>query len=168
MCYSGVLVNKGTVKIAERQTGMRYMIHFALLATEKAFSSSKLSDAMKSISLTDYREFSSSDPQLETYHRALKDSQDQCSSCSAPLGPNVKFCSECGSRVEATKIIGGLLEEPIAALSISDKLKNRVQPQFPLVGNIVQATREEVMRIPYIKEVRSRIIKNAADEFISG
>jgi len=168
MCYSGVLVNKGTVKIAERQTGMRYMIHLALLATEKAFSSSKLSEAMSSISLTDYREFSSSDPQLETYHRALKDAQDQCSHCSAPLGPNVKFCSECGTKVEVTKIIGSLLEEPVAALSISDKLKNRVCPHFALVGNVVQATREEVMRIPYIKEVRSRIIKNAADEFISG
>lgn len=145
MCYSGVLVNKGTVKIAERQTGLRYMINLALLATEKAFSSPKLSDAFGAISLTDYREFSSSDPQIETYHRALKDAQDQCSECSAPLGPNVKFCGECGAKVQATKIIGGLLEESVTELSISDKLKKRIQPHFALVGNVVQATREEVM-----------------------
>jgi len=47
-------------------------------------------------------------------------------------------------------------------------LKKRVEPSFPLVGNVVQAAREEIMKIRYIKEVRSRIIKNAADEFISG
>src|ERR1039458_10290760 len=81
----------------------------------------------------------------------------------AILPPNAKFCPECGDRVEAKSIISGLLDEPVSALSISDRLKKRVEPSFPTVGNVVQATREEVMQIPYIKEVRSRIIKNAAD-----
>jgi hypothetical protein len=168
MCYSGVLINKGTVKIAERQTGMRYMIHLALLATEKAFSNPKLSDAIGAISLTDYREFSSTDPQIETFLRTLKDSADHCPSCSAGLAPDAKFCSACGTRIESKPIITGLLEEPVDALSISDRLKNRVRPKFPRVGDVVQARREEIMTVPYIKEVRSRIIKNAADEFISG
>jgi hypothetical protein len=168
MCYSGVLINKGTVKIAERQTGLRYMIHLALLSTEKAFSSTKLSDAINSISLTDYREFSSNDAQIQTYLRELKEATDQCSACSAPLPLNARFCSECGAKVQITSIISGLLEESIQALSLSDRLKKRVQPSFPLVGNIVQAKREEIMQIKYIKEVRSRIVKNAADEFISG
>ncbi len=57
LCYSGVLINKGTVKIAERQTGLRYMVHLALLSTEKAFSSPKLTEAIGAISLTDYRDF---------------------------------------------------------------------------------------------------------------
>ena len=39
---------------------------------------------------------------------------------------------------------------------------------YTQVGDVVQARKEEVMTIPYIKDVRSRIIKNAADEFISG
>jgi hypothetical protein len=144
------------------------MIHLALLSTEKAFSSTKLSDAINSISLTDYREFSSNDPQIETYLRELKEATDQCSTCSAPLQLNAKFCSECGAKVQTTSIISGLLDEPIEALSLSDRLKRRIQPHFPLVGNVVQAKREEIMQIKYIKEVRSRIIKNAADEFISG
>jgi hypothetical protein len=168
MCYSGVLINKGTVKIAERQTGMRYMIHLALLATEKSFSNPKLSEAIGAISLTDYREFSSTDVQIETYLRTLKDSADHCPTCSAALAPDAKFCSVCGSKLENKPIITGLLEEPINALSISDRLKDRVSPKFPRVGDIVQARKEEVMTIPYIKDVRSRIIKNAADEFISG
>jgi hypothetical protein len=61
-----------------------------------------------------------------------------------------------------------LLEEPTDALSISPKLKDRVKPKFPTVGTIVQSKRSELMAIPYIKDARSRIIKNAADEFISG
>jgi hypothetical protein len=144
------------------------MIHLALLATEKAFSSVKLSDAIAAISLTDYREFSATDPQIETYLRTLKEAADHCPTCSAVLPPSAKFCSECGSKIESRPIITGLLDEQIDELSISDRLKDRVRPKFPRVGDIVQARRDDLKTIPYIKEVRSRIIKNAADEFISG
>ncbi len=168
LCYSGVLLNKGTVKIAERQTGLRYMVNLALLATEKAFSSAKLNDAIGSISLTDYREFSANDSQIETYLRALQEAADQCPTCMNPLSVNAKFCSECGTRMESKSIVGSLLEEPVEALSISRALKARVKPAFPRVGDVVQARREELMKIKWIKEVRSRIVKNAADEFISG
>ena len=168
LSYSGILVEKGTVKIAERQTGLRYMVHLSLLAAEKAFANTKLGEAIGSISLTDYREFSASDPQIETYLRSLNEAGDQCPSCSTPVAPNAKFCPECGMKIAVTSIIGPLLDEPVDALSLSSALKERVRPQFPRVGDVVQASREEVMRIKFIKEVRSRIIKNAADEFISG
>lgn len=168
LSYSGILTNKGTVKIAERRTGLRYMVHLALLFTEKAFSSSNLTDAIKSLSLTDYREFSSNDPQIEAYLESLKESSDRCPNCSAEITPNAKFCFNCGTRIETVSIISGLLDEPVSELSISEALKNRVIPHFPRVGDVIHATREEVMGIKYIKEVRSRIIKNAADEFISG
>jgi len=168
LSYSGILVNKGTVKIAERQTGLRYMVHFAILAAEKAFASAKLTEAMGSISLTDYREFSANDSQVDTYLRGLQDAGDHCGKCSTAIPPNAKFCLECGNRLEVTSIIGPLLDESVDALSLSLALRERVKPQFPRVGDVVQARREEIMRIKWIKEVRSRIIKNAADEFISG
>jgi hypothetical protein len=168
LSYSGILVNKGTVKIAERQTGLRYMVHFAILAAEKAFASAKLTEAIGSISLTDYREFSAVDAQIETYLRGLQEVGDHCGKCSAAISPNAKFCHECGNKLEVTPIIGPLLDEPVDALSLSRALCERVKPYFPRVGEVVQASREEVMGIKWIKEVRSRIIKNAADEFISG
>jgi hypothetical protein len=168
LSYSGILVNIGTVKIAERQTGLRYMVHFAILAAEKAFANVKLSEAIGSISLTDYREFSASDSQIATFLRELQEAGDHCGNCSVAIPPNAKFCPECGSKLESTSIIGPLLDEPVDALSISEALRARVKPTFPRVGDVVQATRDEVMRIKWIKEVRSRIIKNAADEFISG
>jgi hypothetical protein len=144
------------------------MINLAVLATEKTFSSAKLAEAMGAISLTDYREFSANDPQIKTFLRALQEASDQCTNCLSPLPANAKFCSECGTRTEAHSIISTLHDEPVGNLSISHRLVRRVVPKFPKVGDIVQAPRPELMKIPYIKEVRSRMIKNAADEFISG
>ena len=167
LCYSGVLANKGTVKIAGGQTGLRYMVHLALLATERAFSTARLEEAIAALSLTDYREFASDDRTIVGYLEQLKDA-DRCPDCSAPVSANAKFCADCGAKVAGSTIIGKLLDEPISELSISEKLKNRVSPNFPTVGSLVQASREEVKTIKYIKEVRSRMIKNAADEFISG
>jgi hypothetical protein len=168
LSYSGILSKQGTVKIAERKTGQRYMVHLAYMYTEKAFSSTSLATIMVSLSLTDYREFSSADPQLDTYLKSLKEAADECTQCSAELPSNAKFCLECGHKVEQTSIIGQLLEERVFELSISDKIATRLERGFPKVGDVIHATRNEIMRIPYIKEVRSKIIKNAADQFISG
>jgi len=168
LCYSGVLSSQGTVKIADRKTGLRYMVHLCFLFAEKAFSSRNISDAINALSLTDYREFSSTDKQIEAYLDQLKETSDKCPDCSADINPNAKFCSQCGAKIASGSIIGPLLDEPILALSISVRLKARVQPEFPKVGDIIQASREEIMKIKWIKDVRSRIIKNAADEFISG
>lgn len=167
LCYSGMVSQIGTVKIASG-TGPRYMINLALMATEKAFDTPKTTDAISRLSLTDYREFSSSDSQIQTYLSSLLLPSETCSTCLAPLPNNAKFCSECGNKVIATSIVSTLLEESIDGLSVSDRLKERVRPKFPTVGAIVQAKRNELMSISYIKDVRSRIIKNAADEFISG
>jgi hypothetical protein len=168
LCYSGVLTSFGTVKIAERRTGLRYMVHLALLMTEKAFAAKTITEAINSLSLTDYREFSNADRQIEAFLESLKESTERCPGCLSEITPSAKFCSQCGAKIETGSIISTLLEEPVNALSISDRLKARVEPNFPRVGDIIQATREEIMRIKWIKEVRSRIIKNAADEFISG
>ena len=127
LCYSGVLTNKGTVKIAGGQTGLRYMVHLALLATERAFSTPRMEEAISALSLTDYREFAGDDPEITKYLDQLKDS-DRCPECSAPVSPNAKFCPDCGTRIAGSTIIGKLLEEPISEMSISEKLKQRLHP----------------------------------------
>jgi len=168
LCYSGLLSAQGTVKIAERRTGLRYMVHLALLLNEKAFSTVKISDAINSLSLTDYREFSIADKEILKYVKQLKSVSGMCPNCSAHIEPNAKFCPECGKKVSSVSIVGALLEEPISSLSISDYLKHTVSSTFPKVGSVILADRDEIMKIKYIKQVRSRIIKNAAEEFISG
>lgn len=169
LCYSGILLSAGTVKIANKKTGQRYIVNISLLLSERAFASPLIKDALDSISLTDYREFSATDITLESYVDELNTVGDSCPHCSAQLVPNAKFCAQCGSKVaETSSVIAGLLEDGIDELSISGRLKNRIRPRFPKVGHVVQASRDELMAVDYIKDVRSRIIKNAADEYISG
>jgi len=168
LSYSGLLSQLGTVKIAGGNTGPRYVVNLALMATERAFDTPRTAEAIGRLSLTDYREFSSADSQIQNYLSSLLLHTQTCAECSATLLPNARFCSEFGHAVSATPIVSSLLEESVEELSISDRLKKRIQPKFSTVGSVVQAKRSELMVIPYIKDVRSRIIKNAADEFISG
>ncbi len=168
LSYSGLLSQLGTVKIAGGNTGPRYVVNLALMATERAFDTPRTAEAIGRLSLTDYREFSSADSQIQNYLSSRLLHTQTCAECSATLLPNARFCSECGHAVSATPIVSSLLEESVEELSISDRLKKRIQPKFSTVGSVVQAKRSELMVIPYIKDVRSRIIKNAADEFISG
>ncbi|KQR76976.1 hypothetical protein ASG35_11880 [Burkholderia sp. Leaf177] len=169
LCYSGTLLSKGTVKIANQKTGQRYVVNIALLLSERVFSMGGLKENLDSISLTDYREFSASDANLDSYVTELNTSGENCVQCSTPLMPNAKFCAQCGCKVnDSISVISGLLEDGVDELSISPSMKKRIRPRFPKVGHVVQASREELMAIDYIKDVRSRIIKNAADEYISG
>ena len=144
------------------------MVHLALMFIEKAFATQTLGEAISALSLTDYREFNNLDTNIQKYLEGLNESTDRCPNCSADILPTAKFCPECGEKLPEKSIISGLLEEPIEALSISDKLKNRIAPHFPRVGDIIQANRTELMEIKWIGAVRTRIIKNAAEEFISG
>lgn len=168
LCYSGVLSKQGTVKIAARKTGLRYMVHLALLFTEKAFMTNKFSDIVNMISLTDYREFSSDDPEFNNYLNRLKQSSEECQECSSEIPANAKFCPECGHKVEEKSIVGALLDDPVRNISISNAIADRVEPEYPLVGDVIHASRNDLMKISYIKEVRSKMIKNAGDEYISG
>jgi hypothetical protein len=65
-------------------------------------------------------------------------------------------------------IVGALLDDPVRNISISGLIADRVEPEYPLVGDVIHATREDLMKISYIKKVRSNMIKNATDEYISG
>jgi hypothetical protein len=134
LSYSGMVSQLGTVKIAGG-TGPRYLVNLALMGTEKAFDTPRLANAISRLSLTDYREFSSFDPQIKTYLDSLLVAPTVCAGCSAPLAPHAKFCSECGHQVVTTSIVSSLLEESVDALSISDRLKARVKSRFPTVGD---------------------------------
>jgi hypothetical protein len=168
LCYSGILSKQGTVKISSKKTAQRYMIHLALLFTEKAFISNKFSEVINMISLQDYREFGAKDPMFTPYLDQLKLTSEKCQECSFEISANAKFCPECGSKVPEKSIVGSLLDDPVRDISISQKISDRVEPEFPLVGDVIHARREDLMKISYIKEVRSKFIKNAADEYISG
>ncbi len=168
LCYSGILTKKGTVKIAGKRTGQRYMIHLALMLTEKAFNTNDILEAVNALSLTDYREFSSSDTKIEEYTQKIKEGGDLCSNCGEEISLEAKFCSQCGSQVERTSLISLLLDDSIKQVTITPRIASRIEPEYPKVGDLLQATKEDLMQIDYIGPVRSRMVKNAVEEYISG
>ena len=168
LCYSGILTKKGTVKIANKRTGQRYMINIALMITEKAFITNKISEAIKSLSVTDYREFSSSDPKILDYSEKIKHGGELCESCGTEVSLEAKFCSNCGTKISKRPIITKLLDDPIEYISIGWKIAKRVEEEFPKVGDLLQATRDDLLEINYVGPVKSRIIKNAVEEYVSG
>lgn len=169
LAYSGILIRKNTVRISHRASGQRYMLHLSLMMAERGFRRSlKPLEIIRSISLKDYREFSANDSNIKLYIDDMGKAGENCINCSFELPANAKFCPECGTRIQQKSIISQLLDEPTEHLSISEKMKKRVQKNFPKVGDIIQATKKDVMNIKYIGVKRSKMIKNAADEFISG
>ena len=168
LCYSGILTRKGTVKIAGKRTGQRYMVHLALMLAEKAFNTNDILEAVNALSLTDYREFSSSDTKIDEYTQKIKEGGDLCSNCGEEISLEAKFCSQCGSRVERTSLISLLLDDSIKQVDITPRIASRIEPEYPKVGDLLQATKEDLMQITYIGHVRSRMVKNAVEEYISG
>lgn len=168
LCYSGILTKKGTVKIANKRTGQRYMVHLALMITEKAFTTNIILDAVNALSLTDYREFSSLDSNIVEYSKKIKEGGDLCGKCGEEVALEAKFCSHCGAPIERASLISKLLDNSIEQISISYGIAQRVKEYFPKVGDLLQATKADLMEIDYIGPIRSRIIKNAVEEYISG
>jgi hypothetical protein len=167
LCYSGILAHKGTIATGKK-TANRYMVHLALMATEKAFSTTDLTEAIQLLSPRYTKHFLGNDPNFNKYLSNLQEASEQCANCSADLPPNAKFCPECGAKVEMISIVSALLDESIDSLSLSEKIKARIKNNFPLIRDILEASIEDLKVIPYIKERRSIMIKNAAEEFISG
>lgn len=168
LCYSGILTKKGTVKIANKRTGQRYMVHLALMVAEKAFTTNNILDAVNALSITDYREFSSTDSNIIGYSKKIKEGGDLCSSCGEEVALDSRFCSHCGTPIQRTSLISKLLDDSIQTISISHAIALRVKEYYPKVGDLLQATKADLMGIDYIGPVRSRIIKNAVEEYISG
>ena len=168
LCYSGILTKKGTVKISSSRTGQRYMVHLAMMVTEKAFKNTKVLDAIKSLSLTDYREFSSNDKTIEQFSEDIKADGDLCSNCGTEVSLEAKFCSQCGHQIERTSLISKLLDDSIDKISVTSGTVKLVKETYPLVGDLLQATKKDLMYLYYIGQVRSRMLKNEVEEYISG
>ena len=168
LCYSGILTKKGTVKIAGKRTGQRYMVHLALMLAEKAFNTTNILEAINTLSYTDYREFSSTDSNIDKYTQKIKEGGDLCSNCGEEVSLEAKFCAHCGTMIERTSLISKLLDDSIEETTITHGIAQRIKQEYPKVGNLLQATKEDLMKIFYIGTVRSRVVKNAVEEYISG
>lgn len=169
--YSGFVYSKSVVKTAGRRQAHRYALHLGVAANEKAFHSSFSRDpdiAIKRLSIADYREFYVSD---ERFEQLLNDhpSRDIC-----PNGHIRKtdgsFCPICGKRFAVDRVILSLLDDPVEKLFLTEFLKQKLKHDFQAktVRDALTLTESELQSAAWIGPIRSRLITNAAEEYISG
>lgn len=137
--------------MSNRKSGQRYMVNLSLLFTEKAFVSNKFGEIITLLSLADYKEFGAADSELERFLEKLKESADECQTCSAELPGDAKFCPKCGTPVPTRSIVGQLLDDPVSCLSISNAICDRIKETYPKVGDIVHCSRDDLKKYRTLK-----------------
>ncbi len=169
--YSGFLFAKGVVKTAGRRQAPRYALHLGVAANDKIFHSSLSRDpdeAIKRLSIADYREFYASDDrwdQLITEHP----SAETCPN-NHPRQADGDFCPICGDRFTVDGVIQALLADPVEKLALTTFLKGKLQNEFDskTVRDTLSLTETQLQRAKWIGPVRARLITNAAEEYITG
>ncbi|EJR71528.1 hypothetical protein P4G85_29115 [Bacillus cereus] len=82
------------------------------------------------------------------------------------------FCPKCGNKMEVPEtehesLYKILRSHNIDSLKLSDKIITRLSNKFSNIGEIYDATIDEI-RMKYIQDVRAERIKNAAIEYMAG
>lgn len=168
--YSGFLYSKSVVKTANRKQAKRYALHLGVAANDKVFHSSMSRDpdkAIKILSLTDYREFYSSD---DRFSELVNDHPDQQTCPNGHIRQTEgNFCPICGERFKVDHVIESLLNDSINNLSLSDFLYSKVR-EFgaSTVRDVLNLTESRLQEAYRIGPKRSRQIINVAEEYITG
>lgn len=101
----------------------------------------------------------------------FKISLPQCQVCGKERPtPEAHFCSYCGSRLKSSSAYEHLADQDISVLEISSAIKDRIKKnsQIRKVRDIlIDSSREQLMKIKYIKKARAVKIVGAAEEYVS-
>lgn len=97
----------------------------------------------------------------------------QCSNSSCDFNTTedqFKFCPKCGNSIakeEEESLYKILRSHPIENLKLSQKITNRIGKKFKNVGEVYDADIDD-LRMKYIQDVRTELIKNAVIEYMAG
>jgi len=178
LLYSGILSSRGPKRISSRENGQLYLLHPALTIRENALYGKEvnLSPALVIQAYTNpqrerFREYTKNSPRISE-SATLIDSQFEslCINCGRSIPQDSKFCPYCGTPVAETSPYQELLDLSSENLELSPGIKGRLIESglFPTVGSVLVASDEELFEVPYIREARARLIRYAAEEFVSG
>lgn len=104
-----------------------------------------------------------------TIQEEYKCSSSQCT--FKTVSENFKFCPHCGSPIqkeEVQSLYKILRSHPIANLALSAFLIERSASKYCNIGELYDASINDIKTISKIKDVRSEKIKNAAIEYMAG
>lgn len=181
LVYAGLLAKRSTVKISSRESAIRYLVNFGVLVKENAVADP--SGGRSNLGPQDYidrlsnpdrdrkKEYTKNSQDLFQLNRRSEEDEDlTCPSCSASVHAEDKFCSDCGTKLQRPSLYAELLSHPITNLDLTPGVLKRLQEFSPLrtVGDIIASTDEELDEIPLIGAYRVRVIRYAAEEYISG
>lgn len=169
--YSGILSAKSNVKTAKRKQAKRFGLNLGFAAADKVFHSRYSRDpdnAFKQLSTADYREFYAHDPR---FSELLENhpGQEVCPN-GHPRQAEGQFCPMCGAKFSENPVISLLLDRPVSALSLTEFLINKLESDLKIqnVGQLLRTDATHLRTANGIGPVRSRLMLNAAEEFISG
>lgn len=169
--YSGLITSKSFVKTANRKQSKRYALHLGVAANDRVFHSNfsrNPEEAIKLLSLTDYREFYATDNMFDDII-GNNPFIDACPN-GHPRTAEGEYCSICGKKFSENDVLKTLLDDSIENLSLSRFLLNILKDECnaTVIRDIFQINRKSLLKLQYIGEIRSRIIINAIEEYISG
>lgn len=82
-----------------------------------------------------------------------------------------QFCPKCGNimrKSESESLYKILRSHGVENLKLSDRIITRLKQKYYTIGEVYDADIDDIQTIPYIKEMRSDLIKNAAIEYMAG
>lgn len=182
LVYAGLLGRRGSVKISARESATRYLVNFGVLIKENAIAEAAGGKARR-VSVPDLvgmlsgpdrdkkKEYTrNSNDLLELNRRSEQEENLACPQCSGSVRTEDRFCPSCGHKLERLSLYAELLAHEVDRLDLSPRILQRVRDdgRFRTVGDIIKASDEQLDEIKMVGEVRVRIIRYAAEEYIAG
>lgn len=179
LVYAGLLSRRGSCKITSRESAIRYLINFGALIKENALAdlgqtNVPLQDLLTRLTNPDRdrkKEYTKNSPELiEINNRSIEDDMLTCEACFHTVESEDKFCSNCGNKLKSEPLYQLLLSHPIEKLDLTPSILKRLVDigGFTTIGDIINATDEELDSLPWVGPYRIRLIRYAAEEYISG
>ncbi|MCK4321349.1 hypothetical protein KAX08_02385 [candidate division WOR-3 bacterium] len=175
LIYSGILSERGQQSIGQNKYGKVYAVNAAVCMAENVLKEDSLTggtlkgeiDKLNKQRVKIY--YKGTEKIMEMIRTIARGSILTCPNCGRERKRNYKICPYCSqSYPEVESLYEKLRQHSVDSLPISERLKNRVKEKFNTIGEILDATEEEVDEIYYVGTVRVKIIKTSAVEYMAG
>lgn len=175
LIYSGILSERGQQSIGQNKYGKVYAVNTSVCMSENVLKKDKRTggtfkgeiDRLNRQRVKIY--YKGTEKITEIIKTLAKDSMLTCPNCGAERRREWKVCPYCGKPYpEEESLYEKLRRHPVDYLPISERLKKRVKEKFKTIGEILDASYDEIDEISYVGPVRVKIIKTAAIEYMAG
>lgn len=175
LIYSGILSERGQQSIGQNKYGKVYAVNTAVCMSENVLREEKVTggtfkgelDKLNVQRVKIYYKGTSKVAKIIT--NLVRGDILICPNCRKERKKEWKICPYCTkSYPEEESLYEKLRQHPVDYLPISERLKERVKEKFNTIGQILDASEEEVDTVYYVGTIRVKIIKTAAIEYMAG